>query len=288
MMHPLREVPQRRFLSLRPRRLSRFTTAEYATRRVGADRDINRRKGRVFDSETDRLTWLIDMVKACTSDTTLSAPKAEDLELFKVTASWLTRCFDLAKGLATLVQQELYAPACVLHRTVWELWIDWRYLLRTSGRRVNAAKVLLCAQIEALELIDAHPEAFDEAYRGALRSNLGEFEARHPKASAVVRRQRRRGRFHWSGLSYSKMERGLGGNFGIYGPLSWEAHGTVTAMRDVRLEVGDNVALFQFGQSAEVYRPNFLLYSAGGVLFYIYNDLADMWGLPAIELPKVG
>lgn len=240
----------------------------------------------MFDSEKDRLAWLIDNVEARTSEATLSALQAEELELFEVTASWLTRCFALAKGLAVLVQQELYAPACVLHRTIWELWIDWRYLLSTSGRRLNAAKVLLNAQITALELIDAHPEAFNDGSREALHRTLGEFEARHPRASALVRDQRRRRRFHWSGLSYSKMERGLSGSSGIYGPLSWEAHGTVTAMRDVRLEVGDNVALFQFGQSSEAYRPDFLLCSAGGVLFYIYNDFADMWGLPAVELPK--
>ena len=238
----------------------------------------------VFESEGARLAWLINEVEARASNAIIDGPEPEDLEVFQVTASWLTRCFALAKGLAVLVQEELYAPACVLHRTVWELWIDWRHLLRTEDRRLNAAKVLFNAQLETLRLIDARPARFEDEPVGALRRDLADFEAQHPEASAAVREQRHKGHFHWSGLTYSKIERGFGGDVGIYGPLSWEAHGTVTTLRDVKIEVGDKPALFRFGQTEDAYRPDFLLFSAGGVLFHVYNDFADMWGLRAIEL----
>jgi hypothetical protein len=37
-----------------------------------------------------------------------------------------------------------------------------------------------------------------------------------------------------------------------------------------------------FGTLLEALNP----FSTGGVPYYIYNDYADMWGLPAIALPK--
>lgn len=239
-----------------------------------------------FQHEDERIAWLISEVEARTSNLALAKPKSEDLELFQVTASWLTRCFALVKGLSILVQQELYAPACALQRTVWELWIDWRYLLGVGDRRLNAAKVVLSAQIETLQFADRHQGGFDSEHLAKLRQDLSDFESRNPRASVAVREQRGKRHFHWSGLTYSKMEAKLGGDGGVYGPLSWEVHGTVTAMRDVRLEVRDGSALFGFGQTEEAYRPEFLLFSAGGVLFYAYDKFADTWGLPPIELPN--
>lgn len=240
----------------------------------------------MFASEDARLSWLIGRVEASAASAGPGRCEAEDLAVFQVTGSWLARCLDLVKGLVVLVQEEHYAPACVVRRAIWELWIDWRYLLRFGDRRLNAAKALLCAQVETLEFVGSHRDAFDGAHLEKLRQNLSEFESRNAQASAAVREQRRKRRFHWSGLSYSKMETALGGGPGIYKPLSWEVHGIVAAMRDVQLDMSDNTVLFQFGQTDSAYPPDRLLYSAGGVLFYVYNEFADMWGLPAVELPR--
>ncbi|HVA00352.1 MAG TPA: DUF5677 domain-containing protein [Terriglobia bacterium] len=240
----------------------------------------------MFESEGERIDWLIEQVEGRGSNTTVPPLDPQDIEVFHITASWLARCTSLTKGLLVLVRDRLYEPAGVVHRSSWELWIDWKYLLRVGNRRLNAAKVLLSAQIGTLEFTDFHHDAFDSGYLERLHQNLLDFESRHPEASAEVRQQRRKRYFHWSGLTYSRMERELAGEPGIYGALSWEVHGTVSPMRDVQLDVSDNAAFFRFGQTEETYRPDFLLFSVGGVLFHVYNDFADMWGLQPIEFRK--
>lgn len=240
----------------------------------------------MFESEGERLAWLVSEVEARVSRASLEPPDPKDLEVFRVTASWLARCLDLVKGLAVLVQEELYAPACVLSRTAWEIWIDWRYLLRIGDRRLNAAKVLLRAQIETLEFANRHSDIFESTYLARLRQSLHDFESGHSEASAALKKQRSSRHFHWSGLTYSQMERAVGGEHGVYGPLSWETHGTVTAIRDVELEVESNTATFRFGQTEKAHSPDFILSSSGGVLFYVYNEFAHTWGLQPLELPQ--
>jgi uncharacterized protein DUF5677 len=240
----------------------------------------------MFKSESERIEWLVREVEARASGASLRPPPPQDVEVFHVTASWLARSMELAKGVSLLVGNQLYAPAGVALRSLWELWIDWRYLLRVGDRSLNAAKVLLNAQLATLDFADAHLDCFDRKYLQKLHQNVADFEARHPEASAQVRRQRSKKRFHWSGLAYSRMERELAPGAGVYGPLSWEPHSTVTTIRDVSVDIGDADVFFRFGQTEDAIRPDFMLFSAGGVLFYIYNDFSKMWGLPAINLPE--
>ncbi|MDE3180553.1 MAG: hypothetical protein KGM47_12940 [Acidobacteriota bacterium] len=211
---------------------------------------------------------------------------AEEVDVFHVAAAWLARCETLAKGCLLLVREELYAPAGVLYRALWELWIEWRFMLRIGDRRVNAAKVLLSAQIEALEVVEGHRDRLGADNLDKLRQDVADFEAVHREASRAVREQRERRHFSWSGLSYSAMEKALGQGPGVYGLTSWEAHGTVTTIRDVRVEARDRSARLEFGQTEDALAPEFILFSAGGVLFYVYNDFAEMWGLQPVRIQR--
>ncbi|MBZ5513958.1 MAG: DUF5677 domain-containing protein [Acidobacteriia bacterium] len=240
----------------------------------------------MFKSEAERLDWLIGQVEVHASNATLPCPDPQNVEVFHVTASWLERCVALAKGVSVLVGENLYGAAGVVRRCLWELWIDWRYLLRVGDRRQNAAKVLFNTQVEVLEFMEVHHDKFDSEYLAKLRRNLLDFESRNANASAEVRRQRQRGRYHWSGLSHSAMERALGPGPGIYGPLSWDVHSAVSTIRDVLIDLSDDSVFFQFGQTEANTRPDFVLFSSGGVLFYIYNEFAEMWGLHRIALPE--
>lgn len=239
-----------------------------------------------FGSEDERLSWLLTAVDLRASGATVPMMCAEDIDVFHVTAAWLTRCAALAKGCLFLVREELYAPAGVVYRALWELWIEWRFMLRIGDRRVNAAKVLLSAQIETLEVVEAHPDRLGADHLYKLRRDVADFEAVHREASCAVREQRERRHFSWSGLSYSAMEEALGQGPGVYGIASWEAHGTVTTIRDVRVDARDRSARLEFGQTEDSLAPEFILYSAGGVLFYVYSDFAEIWGLQPITLPR--
>ena len=241
----------------------------------------------LFKSEAQRLRWLIREIELGAAGTDVSLPDPESLELFRVTGCWMEICLTQAKGVLSLVERKLFAAVGPLHRCLWELWINWRYLLTIGDRRVNSAKVILNAEVETVEFAEAHPKELDPAYLAFLRKRIQEFELRNPEAAAQIRDQRRKRRFQWSGKSYSEMERLLSRGRGIYRPLSWETHAIVAAIRDVRVEVKSDGARIEFGKQEEIARPDFTLFSCGGVLFYIYNDFAKLWGLSKIALPKM-
>ena len=108
----------------------------------------------------------------------------------------------------------------------------------------------------------------------------------YPEASAEVRTQRGRRKYHWSGISRSEMERTLGGSAFAYQFLSWDAHGTMGPIRDVSFKLSDGMAHFRFGRLETESSVKFCAWMNGGVLYYIYNDFARMWGLPAVVPPN--
>jgi hypothetical protein len=248
---------------------------------------LYRRDGtRLPEREAQRLDWLIHEVEGLVMQAEVCCHDAGCAEVFQVTGSWLQTCLTRAKGIGVLVRKKLYAAVGPLHRSLWELWIDWRYLLRVGDRQLNCSKVLLTARLEAIEVADAHRDCFDPSYLAKLHDEIHEFELQHPVAAAEVKGQRRKRHYHWSGKSLSSMERALAPEGQVYGILSWEAHGVVSPLRDVSVLLKDEDTIVRFGQGENAIRPEFVLWSSGGVLHYIYNDFAEMWGLPAIMLPK--
>jgi hypothetical protein len=246
--------------------------------------------GQIFESEIHRLNWLIERIEErvtnCHNITPPDSPGS--VELLVVTSSWMVTCLTQAKAVLTLLVEDLQAGAGPLFRTLWELWIDWRYLLRVGNRCINASKVLLNAQLEALEYFETLPQAVEPGQLSRIRANIQKFEREHAGASKQIREQREKGRHHWSGLTYSAMERELAPGPSLYRPLSWEAHAVMGPIRDVAVNVAEDATYFQFAQRDEntVLNQSFLAFSSGGALFYIYNEYADMWGLPAIDLLK--
>lgn len=250
----------------------------------------NDHNGLIFESEIHRLDWLIQQIEERVSKGHNITPPdwAESAEVFVVTSSWMEACLIQAKAILALLGEELHAGAGPLNGALWGLWIDWRYFLRVGDRRINAAKVLLSAQLEALEYFETIPGALQADQIARIRASVQRFESEHPEASAQIRQQRQTGRYHWSGLSRTSMERKLAPGPSVYRPLSWEAHAVMGPIRDVAVNVEDDVISMRFGQEEKntILNQRFLPRSSGGVLFYIYNEYADMWGLPAIVLPK--
>jgi hypothetical protein len=239
----------------------------------------------VFDSEIQRLDWLIRQVEKCVKGRDEPQVAPELVEVFVVTSTWLNTALAESKAILLLVMQGLAEAVGPLQRALWELWIEWRYCLRHGDRSLNAAKVILNAMLEALEPFEGQAGVFEASVLARLKGSAQEFEAQHARAAVELRAQRQKRRYHWSGLSRSEMERTLGGNPLIYRMLSWDAHAVVSVIRDASFELTDTVARFHFGREASQSDANWLAFANGGVLFYIYNDFAQLWGLPPVVLP---
>lgn len=239
-----------------------------------------------FESELARLDWLIGQIEQQVTNRQMAPPAAELLDVFVVTSSWLNSAIGQAKAVLLLVTQDLSCAVGSLERALWELWIDWRYFLRQEDRPLNAAKVVVNAKLEVLDFIEAHPGAFDTAYIARLRRNLQEYESRHPHASAGIRDQRKKRRYHWSGISRSEMERTRAGSATAYRFFSWEAHGMMSTIRDVSIDIEEGIGRIWFGRQGGDRDINRRAWTTGGVLFYMYNEFAELWGLPALALPN--
>lgn len=239
----------------------------------------------MFESEIQRLDWLIQQIEECVKGRVEPQVAPELVIVFTLTSTWLNTALTQAKAILLLVTQGLAEAVGPLQRALWELWTEWRYLLNHGDRPLNAAKATLSAMLDALDVFEAHLGTSEPAMLARLKRNVQEFESEHPRASLEVRAKRGKRKYHWSGVSYSEMERNLAGSAVVYKLLSWDAHGAVSPIRDVSFELSNGVARFQFGRQVSESDVNRLAWMSGGVLFYIYNDFADLWGLPPVVLP---
>lgn len=107
--------------------------------------------------EVQRLGWLIGEVEDRAAGQKIHLARPEFLNEFVVTSSWLDVGLNDAKRIFALIAQDLSQAIGPLHRALWELWIDWRYLLKFGDRALNAAKVILSAELEALQFLAKHP-----------------------------------------------------------------------------------------------------------------------------------
>jgi hypothetical protein len=241
--------------------------------------------GPAFDSEIQRLDWLIRQIEERASRGVQPQVSPELLMVFTVTGTWLNRALAQAKAILLLTTQGLAEAVGPPQRALWELWIDWRYLLNRGDRPLNAANATLSAMLEGLDVFETHLGTCHPTTLARLKRHVQQFEAEYPAASAEVRAQREKRRYHWSGVSRSEMERTVSGAAVVYKLLSWEAHGAVSPIRDVSFELNDDLARFRFGRQQSESDLDRLSWMVGGVLFYIYNDFAQLWGLPPVVVP---
>lgn len=239
----------------------------------------------MFDSEAHRLRWLIHEVERRTNNADIELFQPELMDVFVVSSLWLERCLTHTKAILVLITQDLAPAIGPLQRVLWELWVEWRYFLRQPDRALAAAKVTLNASIEALEFAEELPGRLEVATLDRIRRSVQEYESRHPRASSEIRQQRKERRYHWSGMTRSRLERVLAGNATAYQYLSWEAHGVMGPIRDVSVELKDGIARLGFGRRENDRDVNRHAWMSGGVLYYIYNDFAKLWGLHPIVVP---
>lgn len=111
-------------------------------------------------------------------------------------------------GVCTLLEQDLVEAAAPIARSLRELWVDFRYLLRQGDRVENALKVEIAATIELADFIAKTPgmEPHEDASAGVERARA-RLEREYPAlyAEVVAQRSGRRRQYHWSGKSRTQL-----------------------------------------------------------------------------------
>lgn len=238
----------------------------------------------MFHSELDRLVWVVAEADArFAADPHLTVASAEELDVLLVAAAWMRLALSYAHGVAALLGDGRPDAAAPVERALLELWADFRYLLRHGSRVENAARIEINAVIEMTDFLARNAtKAGGEKLPGSdgAERQRAKLEARYPEIYAAVKAQRRRGRWHWSGLSRSQLLREVDGEDApeIYGVLSWDAHAVMNLIRDIEV-VDAESGLVNFGPSRDPMQwIDRTAFHVSGTLFYFWNEFARLSG----------
>lgn len=240
-----------------------------------------------FESEQHRFVWLVQHITEISSSLKGSQKSVEDLESFVIVTSFIRLGLSYAKAIVTLLQEAQAEATPPLHRSLYELWVELRFLLRSGNPEQNAARFSINTMLELEDFIEQRKPDFDDDAIAEIQSTISSYEASHPEITEAIREQRRRRRFHWSGMSRSRMEREVAGHdTSLYKVMSWEAHVVLSPMRDVEIvmEAGNSATLTFEPRNTPMVDAEFIAYSAGGILFLMWNEYAKHFELPQIQL----
>lgn len=240
-----------------------------------------------FESEQHRFNWLVEHLTELSSELKTSPKSVDELDGLVVTTSFVNLALSYAKGINTLLQLEQAEATPPLHRALYELWVELSFLLRSGDTRENAAKFSINAVLELENFIEERKKYFTEEAIAGIRRTIASYEMSHPEAMALIRGQRQRRQYHWSGMSRSRMERQVAGyETQIYKVMSWEAHVVMSPIRDIEILMRDEGSATLSFQSQDnlMVEPEFVAYSAGGILFFIWNEYAKHFNFPQVKI----
>jgi hypothetical protein len=240
-----------------------------------------------FESEQHRFAWLVQHITEISSSLKGSQKSVEELESLVVVTSFIRLGLSYAKAIVTLLQEEQAEATPPLHRSLYELWVELSFLLRSDNPEQNAARFSINTILELEDFIEQRRSDFSDDAIAGIQRTISSYEASHPEIMDAIREQRRRRRFHWSGMSRSRMEREVAGNdTSLYKVMSWEAHVVLSPMRDLEIvmEEGNSATLKFEPRNTPMVDAEFIAYSAGGILFFMWNEYAKHFELPQIQL----
>ena len=239
----------------------------------------------MFDSESQRLAWLIGEVEERASSGTSPAIAPSDVSLLLVTTSMVEVALQYTKAIHALITAGLHLAAGPIERGLWELWNDFRYLLMTPDPERQALKVLINASMEVRDFIGKNrPD--DRTSQMSIERGLESYRGEDPDLFEEVLLQRKKRRFHWSGLSFTEVARAVSGDTRVYKILSWDAHNLLAPIRDVQfLNAGSQVKLIFSRRDDAFANRDRLAWATGGVLFNMWNDHASRWNGSPISPP---
>lgn len=213
----------------------------------------------------------------------------DQIALFIVTTSWLETATRYGDAIRVILAENQQGGVGPLERALFEMWINWKYLLdHTLSRERSAEKVLLIAKLEALELVKGEPDVRKSTVESC-QSELDTLVGLYPEAHAEVLSQRKQRRWTWSGISYSAMERKIAPGSVLYKLFSWDSHATIGTSRDVRIKTEGGKATFSFGRKSDdpMANPARVARSATEVLYHMFEGWRELWKLPPLHPPRV-
>jgi len=235
-----------------------------------------------------RFEWLVETLTGLAEGgQEIALRDAEKAEPFLAATALLRLALSYAQAVRTLLRKGEADGTPPLQRAIYELWVEQRYLLQVGSARENAIRLETNALLEILEFARARSNYFPPDSIGGAERSLSDLERRFPEVVSAVRAQRGARRLHWSGVSRSQMERAVMPNPDLYKMLSWEAHAVLSPLRDRTIEIDDKSAHFRFEpRDTPIAEPEPIAYLVGGILFFIWNEWAEYFGGPKVEVPS--
>lgn len=240
-----------------------------------------------FESEQHRFDWLVQHLTEISSSLKSSQKSVEKLEAFVVATSFMKLGLSYAKDINTLLQSEQAEATPPLHRSLYELWVELSFLLRSGDAGENSARFSINTILEMEDFIEQRKSYFTEEAITGIQRTITSYQISHPEIMASIREQRGRRRYHWSGISRSRIESEVAGrDTSIYKVMSWEAHVVLSPMRDIKVVMhNENSATLRFeSRDTPLIDSEFVSYSAGGILFFMWNEYVKYFDLPPVQI----
>jgi hypothetical protein len=208
---------------------------------------------------------------------------ASDSDATFIGRAWLRSILAQAAAVSHLSNSPFGEAAIANIRTMFETWANLRYLLLHGDRTRNARKAYVNSLVEFAAFLTTIEED-----RAPVIARLDELRKEYPDLVTEVEAQRKRGQYHWSGMNRTRVIEDVGTKLPesdftmrhIYKVLSWDAHGEMSAIRDVRMvdtERGQeqHFAYFLFPEQA----ANENAEMAGRILAASWGVFATSFGL---------
>lgn len=241
-----------------------------------------------FQTEQERLFWLIQEVEKQTEQLNINIQSDDEAELLLVCSTFIRLALAYAKGVHLLIEQQLITAAAPIERSIYEMWVEHRYLLSVGLKTENARKIMINATMELRDFIQKNNDQFSAEQKKDFNKSLISYKTEYPDLYMIIERQRKQRFYHWSGISRSRMEQvvSVPGTANIYQYLSWEAHAVMSPIRDIHLNTNKEgtVKSLEFKMLADAEEESErIAWTVGGILFYMWNDYAEQFGLNLID-----
>lgn len=190
----------------------------------------------------------------------------------------------------TLGRTEVAESAEVNLRSLFEAWVNLRFLLLHGDRTRNARKYIASAYLELRDYVAALGDSEEDVAK--LDALLEKLKQADPAAVQEVVTQREDRKWHWSGLNLTKVIDTVGAALPpkdvnlrqVYKLMSWGGHHDIAVIRDVQrtaLEDGEHVTFKHWQPQEET--AEFCAYGALGFLADCWTVFAGAFGLPLID-----
>lgn len=232
-------------------------------------------------SELERLQWLIRTVRKYTRPH-IEVSGSTDALLFFAATSLVRISFRTAQGSISLLEAKNTEAAAMLERNIYEFWCELRYLFDHK----NKASQIYLNSIQ--EFIDTHKESQSLNKSKEVKFMKSFYEVlkkKFPFQFNEVKNQRKKYKFHWSGLSRTKLVKNVAadGNKLIYQVLSWETHAVMNAIRDI-YGMDTKKGNINFGEYINpVMNKEEIAYRTAGYCLYIWNEYAENFEFTIID-----